>query len=125
MNKRKPKSWSEWWNAHKTNYWKLFYYTSYKHIIPLGSTIKKANAEICRIKEFERLLALRNEWVGNWKDTESSYYAPYIKINENGVGIRAAWFSKSTRVSRLTFPTREMCEEFIEYFGPKIKKVLL
>lgn len=123
MNKRKPKSWSEWWNTHKKHY----YVTtgSQEHPIPLGSTRKKANAEICRIKEFERLLALRNEWVGNWKDTESSYYAPYIKINENGVGIRAAWFSKSTRVSRLTFPTREMCEEFIEYFGPKIKKVLL
>lgn len=122
MNKRKPKSWSEWWNTHKKYYCATM---ERKRAIPLGPTIKKAYAEIHRIREFERLLALRNEWVGNWKDTESSYYAPYIKINENGVGIRAAWFSKSIRVSRLTFPTREMCEEFIKYFGLKIKKVLL
>lgn len=58
-----------------------------------------------------QLRQLRKAWVGEWKPSEKIYCAITIKINNE---IKIENYQQISKV--LSFPTREMAEDFLECF---------
>ena len=116
-----PKTWEEYCSLMKG---KTVYYTNCNNIIVSGFSdahdkfVNKKRAE--QFIALGKLLQLRDYWVGDWKRNSSSLANTYLVYNNE---------IKNTVVAKiygenfpLTFPTKEMAEEFKDCFSALIKQ---
>ena len=110
-----PKTWEEY--CKQTEGYVSYFFSSPKSIIKSwfeGSYNEFITEE--RVKQFValgKLLQLRDYWVGDWKINSDNIYVIYKNV------IIAAMKNSDFP---LTFPTREMAEEFKECFEDLIKQ---
>ena len=116
-----PKTWEEYCSLMKG---KTVYYTNCNNITVSGFSdahdkfVNKKRAE--QFIALGKLLQLRDYWVGDWKRNSSSLANTYLVYNNE---------IKNTVVAKiygenfpLTFPTKEMAEEFKDCFSALIKQ---
>ena len=116
-----PKTWEEYCSLMKG---KTVYYTNCNTITVSGFSdahdkfVNKKRAE--QFIALGKLLQLRDYWVGDWKRNSSSLANTYLVYNNE---------IKNTVVAKiygenfpLTFPTKEMAEEFKDCFSALIKQ---
>ena len=110
------KSWEEYLIKHKNS--SAYSYNAYKGETetyttkPTSMEQQLTNKDAEAIWALSRLMKLRRDWVGDWEPNAEgdSYYA--IFRNEHNITIGA--FKCTGHF--LTFPTKEMVQEFREYF---------
>ena len=115
------KTWEEYCSLMKG---KTVYYTNCNNITVSGFSnahdkfVNKKRAE--QFIALGKLLQLRDYWVGDWKRNSSSLANTYLVYNNE---------IKNTVVAKiygenfpLTFPTKEMAEEFKDCFSALIKQ---
>ena len=115
-----PRSWEE--------FCKRFPLKNSEAYIDFDSTIDVTNCKCSRdvstsknwctsIEEAEAFLALmqlrqlRKAWVGDWEPSGDGYYAIVYDIRDELIVGSHEWLNKS-----LSFPTREMAEDFLDCF---------
>ena len=79
-------------------------------------TIHEAKA----ITAFSRLLKLRRDWIGEWEPDWSNMNVGHgiIWVNKNEIKVNMAY----TIAFPLSFPTRQMAQEFLETFRDLIEE---
>ena len=118
-----PKTWEEYCSLMEG---KKVYYTSCNYIIISGfSDAHNMFATSERARQFialGQLMQLRDYWVRGYKEFK---YA--LLVTRNGDIIAYDWSGYPTypHILTLTFPTKEMVEEFKECFSDLIKKAFL
>ena len=116
-----PKTWEEYCSLMKG---KTVYYTNCNTITVSGFSdahdkfVNKKRAE--QFIALGKLMQLRDYWVRGYKEFK---YALLVTRNENILVYAWSWYHTYPHI--LTFPTKEMAEEFKEYFSDLIKKAFL
>ena len=117
-----PKTWEEYCERTKNNV--SYFWSSPNSIIKSwfdGSYYEFVTEE--RVRQYvtlSKLLQLRDYWISNWKRNSRSLANTYLIYNE---GVRNIVVAKIYSENfPLTFPTREMAEEFKNCFEDLIKE---
>lgn len=116
-----PKTWEEYCSLMKG---KTVYYTNCNNIIVSGFSdahdkfVTKERAE--QFIALGKLLQLRDYWVRGYKEFK---YA--LLVTRDGNILVYAWSWYHTYPHILTFPTKEMADEFKECFPDLLKKAFL
>ena len=84
-------------------------------------TIHEAKA----LAAFSKLLKLRRDWIGEWKpdwidNNDNKYCICNGLRNSDTIGLAVDYFIYLTKP--LSFPTKQMAEEFLETFSDLIEK---
>lgn len=116
------KSWEDFHNKYRNK--KGFFYDADNISIdivnnPVMTAEQLTENEAVAIKVFSRLLKLRRDWIGDWKPnwyTSENKYCIAVKDTHISVG----GFSAVQHI--FSFPTKEMAEEFLEYFKDLFKQ---
>lgn len=131
----RPRSWEEYCKQQKANNKKGYYINS------AGCNLDKTSWNTCSTTDFWRnvlpseelakaflammqLMSLRQAWIGDWKpDWDNAYLRKYcIEGEENGnFRIDALCLMRSP----LSFPTKQMAEEFLDCFKDLIEQAKL
>lgn len=115
----RPKSWREFCKEHPIKPGEArIGRTDIMEVDTEETRVAEIDKDYCTsIQEAEAFLALiqlrqlRKAWVGDWKPSEEIYCAITIKVNNE---IEIENYKQISKV--LSFPTREMAEEFLECF---------
>lgn len=115
----RPKSWKEYLDKVQPTY----YIDRPGHVNPSGVPEVFGDNRLCfynrelaeKVIAYAKLLSLREEWV---KGKEMDTYRYIITLCNNKPYI----FSTEVEAARLSFPTKEMAEEFIKYFSDLLEK---
>ena len=116
-----PKTWEEYCSLMKG---KTMYYTNCNTITVSGFSdahdkfVNKKRAE--QFIALGQLMQLRDYWVREYKEFK---YALLVTRNENILVYAWSWYHTYPHI--LTFPTKEMAEEFKECFPDLLKKAFL
>lgn len=107
LKEKKVKSWEEF---------KEKYPNQGFHNIGTQLTVKESYA----LEAFSKLLKLRRDWIGKWEpDWENTKTKCYVlECIENTVKIYPQWIYSRN----LSFPTKQMAQEFLETFYDLIEK---
>lgn len=115
------KSWYEFKNKYvnKTGY----VYSDNSNIakpstVPLYTSDQLTPHEAKAITAFSKLLKLRRDWIGEWEpeDKVNAYAIVYWK------SILVDWIDCSEEYRSLSFPTKQMAQEFLETFRDLIEE---
>ena len=101
----KPRSWEEYCNNTKRNTYDYDEFSS--------------REESMAFIAFGKLIQLRDAWYGNWKPDWDENYTKYTIVNVRG-SIKLCMGTLNSRV--LTFPTKEMRDDFFETFRDLIEE---
>ena len=116
-----PKTWEEYCSLMKG---KTVYYTNCNTITVSGFSdahdkfVNKKRAE--QFIALGKLMQLRDYWVREYKEFK---YALLVTRNENILVYAWSWYHTYPHI--LTFPTKEMAEEFKKCFPDLLKKAFL
>ena len=124
-----PRTWEEFYNNYPLTA-KEYYISSYGIILPISSLNignKRYDKNWCASKEeaeaflaLMQLRQLRKAWVGDWEQTSDSgigYILYNIKVNRLATG-----FGEFSCFITLSFPTKEMAEDFLSCFKDLCEK---
>lgn len=123
----RSKSWEEFCNNHEVT--EEEYYISsnsqiikckedHRHSYDTNNLGSKEDAE--GILALIQLTRLHDEWVGDWEPDWSDFYNSKYAIYPYAKQIQVVCVTTSYNL--LSFPTKEMAEEFLGYFGDLIEK---
>nr|DAH58328.1 MAG TPA: hypothetical protein [Bacteriophage sp.] len=120
-----PKTWKEYCNCVKgelSHYWNDFHDLCFLKTSSFSGVYNEFSTEE-RVEQYValgKLIQLRDYWVGDWKINSDSLDNIYVVHNNKDkiTEIDILYYENDS----LTFPTKEMANEFIECFEDLIKK---